>query len=181
MCLVYMIRKRRKIKVRWAISIAFMSVVLAILLLANESMLEYAVGLGLLGMFYYTMPPLMAALVGVCSIIIFWGGIGEFVLVLGDRHQKFKMDNLFVYGQIKDKLQIHCKTMSILTIVLSLIFVVVGWIPINVARMNGYLEERSIYDVQIFSRYNVVDKIEDLNNIELNGKQKQELPPFTVH
>ena len=171
MCLVYMIRKRRKIKVRWAISIAFMSVVLAILLLANESMLEYAVGLGLLGMFYYTMPPLMAALIGVCSIIIFWGGIGEFVLVLGDRHQKFKMDNLFVYGQIKDKLQIHCKTMSILTIVLSLIFVVVGWIPINVARMNGYLEERSIYDVQIFSRYNVVDKIEDLNNIELNTEE----------
>lgn len=171
MCLVYMIRKRRKIKVRWAISIAFMSVVLAILLLANESMLEYAVGLGLLGMFYYTMPPLMAALVGVCSIIIFWGGIGEFVLVLGDRHQKFKMDNLFVYGQIKDKLQINCKTMSILTIVLSLIFVVVGWIPVNVARMNGYLEERSIYDVQIFSRYNVVDKIEDLNNIELNTEE----------
>ena len=170
-CLVYMIRKRRKIKVRWAISIAFMSVVLAILLLANESMLEYAVGLGLLGMFYYTMPPLMAALVGVCSIIIFWGGIGEFVLVLGDRHQKFKMDNLFVYGQIKDKLQINCKTMSILTIVLSLIFVVVGWIPVNVARMNGYLEERSIYDVQIFSRYNVVDKIEDLNNIELNTEE----------
>ena len=168
MCLVYMIRKRRKIKVRWAISIAFMSVVLAILLLANESMLEYAVGLGLLGMFYYTMPPLMAALVGVCSIIIFWGGIGEFVLVLGDRHQKFKMDNLFVYGQIKDKLQINCKTMSILTIVLSL---VVGWIPVNVARMNGYLEERSIYDVQIFSRYNVVDKIEDLNNIELNTEE----------
>lgn len=81
------------------------------------------------------------------------------------------MDNLFVYGQIKDKLQIHCKTMSILTIVLSLIFVVVGWIPINVARMNGYLEERSIYDVQIFSRYNVVDKIEDLNNIELNTEE----------
>lgn len=82
---------------------------------------------------------------------------------------KYRGNNLFFFGQIISKLNTTSKTMTLicLTLVLSVFLFVAA--PALTGWASGYLDIRSLYDVQISTRYNDVYKIEDLpkGNYEL--------------
>ena len=83
--------------------------------------------------------------------------------------RKYRGTNLFFFGQIISKLNTTSKTMTLicLTLVLSVFLFVAA--PALTGWASGYLDIRSLYDVQISTRYNDVYKIEDLpkGNYEL--------------
>jgi len=83
--------------------------------------------------------------------------------------RKYRGTNLFFFGQIISKLNTTSKTMTLicLTLVLSVFLFVAA--PALTGWASGYLDIRSLYDVQISTRYNDVSEIEDLpkGNYEL--------------
>lgn len=83
-------------------------------------------------------------------------------------HQ-YRGTNLFFFGQIISKLHTTSKTMTLicLTFVLSVVLFVAA--PALTGWASGYLAMRSVYDIQISTRYNTVYRTEDLpkDNYEL--------------
>lgn len=72
---------------------------------------------------------------------------------------RYKNENLFFFGQLISKLHTTSKTMSLISITLALAVFMFVTAPILVGWASGYLNIRSMYDVQISSRYNhVYDK-----------------------
>lgn len=82
---------------------------------------------------------------------------------------KYQGQNLFFFGQIISKLQTTTKTMTLicLTLVLSIFLFIAA--PALTGWASGYLDIRSMYDVQISTRYNDVYDEADLprDNYEL--------------
>ena len=77
-------------------------------------------------------------------------------------NHKYRGSSLFFFGQIISKLGTTSKTMTLicLTFVLSVILFVAG--PALTGWSSGYLDDRSMYDIQISSRYNSVYEEADL-------------------
>ena len=74
----------------------------------------------------------------------------------GAPEHRYKGENLFFFGQIISKLSTTSKTMSLTCVTLVLAIFLFIAAPVLVGWASGYLDERSMYDVQIFSRYNDV-------------------------
>ena len=83
---------------------------------------------------------------------------GSFISAWKDRSPKHRYhgENLFLFGQIMSKLNTTGKTMSLISITLVLAVFLFIAEPILTGWSSGYLEIRSMYDVQISSRYNEV-------------------------
>ena len=83
--------------------------------------------------------------------------------------RRYRGTDLFFFGQIISKLNTTAKTMTLicLTLVLSVFLFVAA--PALTGWASGYLEMRSVYDIQISTRYNTVYETEDLpkDNYEL--------------
>lgn len=75
---------------------------------------------------------------------------------------RYKEENLFFFGQIISNLKATSKTMTLICI--TLVFAVFLSIaaPILTGWASGYLDIRSMYDVQIFSNYNKVYEEKEL-------------------
>ena len=71
------------------------------------------------------------------------------------KHQ-YKGENLFFFGQIISKLNTTNKTMTLISVTLVLAICLFIAAPILTGWVSGYLDIRSMYDVQISSRYNDV-------------------------
>lgn len=78
--------------------------------------------------------------------------------------KKYYEENLFFFGQIISKLKTTTKTMTLicLTLVLSISMFLIepalnGWV-------SGYLDTRSVFDVQVLSQYNKAFDIKELPN-----------------
>lgn len=69
---------------------------------------------------------------------------------------KYQNENLFFFGQIISKLQTASKTMTLTSITLMLAVFLFLSAPILTGWANGYLDARSMYDVQIYSGYRQV-------------------------
>lgn len=75
---------------------------------------------------------------------------------------RYKDENLFFFGQIISKLNTTSKTMTLISVTLVLAIFMFIAAPILVGWSSGYLDMRSMYDVQISSRYNNVYDEENL-------------------
>lgn len=75
---------------------------------------------------------------------------------------RYKNENLFFFGQIISKLNTTSKTMTLVSITLALAVFMFIAAPILTGWASGYLDIRSMYDVQISSRYNNVYEEKDL-------------------
>lgn len=87
----------------------------------------------------------------------------------GSPEHKYRGTDLFFFGQIISKLHTTSKTMTLICLTLvSAVFLFVA-APALTGWASGYLDVRSLYDVQISTRYNDVYKTEDLpkDNYEL--------------
>lgn len=165
------IKRKKKIIGSFGFVISIFCFLQVGLLMFLMPMFEYVVSMGLFSMFFYTMPQLLLIILCLSGVVLFMGTIGMTGIWIAKKLPQFTSDNLFVYGQIRDKLQINCKLMAVLTIILTLSMFIIGWLPTTIERADGYLKERSVYDVQVFSRYNVVEKIDDLKYIQINKNE----------
>ncbi len=69
---------------------------------------------------------------------------------------RYRGEALFFYGQITSKLNTTSKTMTLICITLVLAIFLFIAAPILVGWASGYLDIRSMYDVQVYSMYNKV-------------------------
>lgn len=74
----------------------------------------------------------------------------------GKPEHRYKGENLFFFGQIISKLSTTSKTTSLTCVTLVLAIFLFIAAPVLVEWASGYLDARSMYDVQIYSRYNDV-------------------------
>lgn len=75
---------------------------------------------------------------------------------------RYRGENLFLFGQILSRLNTTGQTMTLICATLALAIFLFIAAPILVNWASGYLKTRSMYDIQIFSRYNNVYEENDL-------------------
>ena len=97
----------------------------------------------------------------ICSLIYL---ASSFIVAWKEKspEHRYKGENLFFFGQVVSKLNTTSKTMTLISITLVLAIFMFIAAPVLVGWASGYLDIRSMYDVQISSRYNDVYSEEDL-------------------
>ena len=97
----------------------------------------------------------------ICSLIYL---ASSFIVAWKEQspEHRYKNENLFFFGQIISKLDTTSKTMTLICVTLVLAIFLFIAAPILTGWASGYLDIRSMYDVQIFSRYNDVYEEADL-------------------
>lgn len=85
---------------------------------------------------------------------------------------RYQGNNLFFFGQIISKLTTTTKTMTLICITLTMAILMFIIAPVLTEWSMGYLDSRSMYDVQINSRYNDV--------YEKNDRVKHEFPVVAI-
>lgn len=108
--------------------------------------------------------------IGLAVIFLFFSVFGLFycvtdlILIIKNNCEKlkYKEENLFLFGQLIDKLKTNFRTMAIITITLSSAIVALILGPIVSNWSLGYLDKRTVFDVEISSEYNEIGKIENL-------------------
>lgn len=97
----------------------------------------------------------------ICALIYLAGSLLAAWKEKSPKH-RYKNENLFFFGQIISRLNTTSKTMTLVSITLVLSVFMFIAAPILTGWASGYLEIRSMYDVQIYSRYNNVEEEKDL-------------------
>lgn len=122
---------------------------------------QYYLALGAGTINQYLLFLLIDLLFFICCFIYL---AGSFIVAWKAKAQehRYKGENLFFYGQIISKLNTTSKTMTLICVTLVLAILMFIAAPILVGWASGYLEIRSMYDVQISSRYNDVYDEENL-------------------
>lgn len=82
----------------------------------------------------------------------------SFIVMWKEKSPKHRYHDeaLFFFGQIVSKLNTTSKTMTIICITLVLAIFMFIAAPILTGWSSGYLDSRSMYDMQVYSRYNNV-------------------------
>ena len=91
----------------------------------------------------------------ICSLIYL---ASSFIVAWKEKspEHRYKGENLFFFGQIISKLNTTSKTMTLISVTLVLAIFLFIAAPILTGWASGYLDIRSMYDVQIYTRYNDV-------------------------
>ena len=122
---------------------------------------QYYLSLGAGTINQYLLFILVDLLFFICSLIYL---ASSFILAWKDKSQehRYKDENLFFFGQVISKLNTTSKTMTLISVTLVLAIFLFIAAPILTGWASGYLDIRSMYDVQISSRYNDVYNEENL-------------------
>ena len=91
----------------------------------------------------------------ICSLIYLASSFIAYWKEKSPEH-KYKGGNLFFFGQVLSKLNTTSKTMTLISVTLVLAMFLFIAAPILTGWASGYLDIRSMYDVQIYTRYNDV-------------------------
>lgn len=97
----------------------------------------------------------------ICSLIYL---ASSFIVAWKEKspEHRYKGENLFFFGQVISKLNTTSKTMTLISVTLVLAIFLFIAAPILTGWASGYLDIRSMYDVQISSSYNDVYNEENL-------------------
>lgn len=97
----------------------------------------------------------------ICALIYL---AGSFIVIWKEKspEHRYKDENLFFFGQLTSKLKTTSKTMTLISITLVFAIFLLIAAPVLSGWASGYLDTRSMYDVQVFSRYNNVYEEKDL-------------------
>ncbi len=79
------------------------------------------------------------------------------------KQSSYRGENLFFYGQLLSTLKTAVKSMSLIGITLAFSIGIFMAEPLLVGWAEGYLEMRSVFDVQICSFHNQAETIEDIH------------------
>lgn len=97
----------------------------------------------------------------VCSIFYLTSGVITAWKEKSSYH-KYKEENLFFFGQILSKLKTTTKTMTLICLTLALSISMFLMEPALSGWVSGYLESRSVFDVQISSTYRRAYDVKEL-------------------
>ena len=116
---------------------------------------RYFLGLGGGAVNQYLLFVLVDLIFLICALLYL---VSSFIVAWkeGAPEHRYKDENLFFFGQIISKLSTTSKTMSLTCVTLVLAIILFIAAPVLVGWASGYLDARSMYDVQIYSRYNDV-------------------------
>ena len=116
---------------------------------------RYFLGLGGGAVNQYLLFVLVDLIFLICALLYL---VSSFIVAWkeGSPEHRYKDENLFFFGQIISKLSTTSKTMSLTCVTLVLAIFLFIAAPVLVGWASGYLDARSMYDVQIYSRYNDV-------------------------
>lgn len=116
---------------------------------------RYFLGLGGGAVNQYLLFVLVDLIFLICALLYL---VSSFIVAWkeGKPEHRYKGENLFFFGQIISKLSTTSKTMSLTCVTLVLAIFLFIAAPVLVGWASGYLDARSMYDVQIYSRYNNV-------------------------
>ena len=116
---------------------------------------RYFLGLGGGAVNQYLLFVLVDLIFLICALLYL---VSSFIVAWkeGAPEHRYKDENLFFFGQIISKLSTTSKTMSLTCVTLVLAIFLFIAAPVLVEWASGYLDARSMYDVQIYSRYNDV-------------------------
>ena len=91
----------------------------------------------------------------ICSLIYL---ASSFIVAWKEKspEHRYKGENLFFFGQVISNLNTTSKTMTLISVTLVLAIFLFIAAPILTGWASGYLDIRSMYDVQIYTRYNDV-------------------------
>lgn len=129
---------------------------------------EYTLSFETHTIYQYLLFVLIELLFCICC---FFYLVSRFIIFWKEKSPEHRYTNetLFFLGQITSKLNTTSKTMTLICITFMFAIFLFLASPILVGWASGYLEIRSMYDIQIFSRYNSVSNEKNLphNNYEL--------------
>lgn len=111
---------------------------------------------------------LLAVVFLLFSIFGFFYCVSDLIMLIKIKSRNIKYKNLFLFGQITAKLKTTSKTMAIIAITLMSSLIALVLAPILSNWSIGYLDERAVCDVQLFSMYNQVETFENLPKTDYN-------------
>ncbi|MCC2253506.1 ABC transporter permease [Ruminococcus sp. CLA-AA-H200] len=129
----------------------------AVLMMRGPYMLSYDAGI----MNKYMLFLLADMLYLICGIV-YLSNSGLVSWKEKSPENRYRGTSLFLLGQITSKLAANTKTMILICITLGMAVVLFLISPVLTGWSLGYLDVRSLYDIQISSRYNDVMSEEDL-------------------
>lgn len=122
---------------------------------------QYSLPLGAGTVNQYLLFVLVDLIFFICALIYL---ASNFIIAWKEKspEYRYKGENLFFFGQLISKLHTTSKTMTLISVTLVLAVFMFVTAPILVGWASGYLDIRSMYDVQISSKYNNVYVEENL-------------------
>lgn len=159
---LWLIRKKRAAFSKFVCGLLICSVMNAFIAASVPALTnQYYLPLGAGTVNQYLLFILVDLIFFICSFIYL---AGSFIVSWKEKspEHRYKGENLFFFGQIISKLNTTSKTMTLISITLVLAIFLFIAAPILTGWVSGYLDIRSMYDVQISSRYNDVYNEEDL-------------------
>lgn len=115
-----------------------------------------------------TIPHILFLVVNVVYAIflIFHMLAHQLVRIRGGRKKiTLHKDNLFLLGQISSKLGTNTRAMSLISITMLLAVIMFIMLPLLDGWMFGYLDTKTTYAIQMYSRYNKTYSLEEVKDI----------------
>ncbi|MDD3395587.1 MAG: ABC transporter permease [Anaerotignum sp.] len=135
---------------------------------ACAGILEDGVKQGVLPEYWIMLPYFYGAVCLVVAVVLFYTSASWLALNRIERLKTGKYRNLFLFGQIRSNVRAISKTIGIITVAMVTGLVIMGWMPTLSGEIEGYLKERSVYDLQIFTVRHGVEQGKENKDIALD-------------
>ena len=132
--------------------------------------MEGGVKEGALPEYWIVLPYLYGGVLLIVAVIFLYTSLSWVFLNKIEYAKLFKYHNLFFIGQIRSSIKRISRTLGVITVVMIMGLVILGWMPVLSGEAEGYLKERSIYDLQIFTARYGTEPGEKQENIRLDYK-----------
>jgi len=153
---LWLIRKKKYGFSKWILGLFICSALNACIAASVPALInQYYLPLGAGTVNQYLLFILVDLIFFICSLIYL---ASSFIVAWKEKspEHRYKGENLFFFGQVISKLNTTNKTMTLISVTLVLAMFLFIAAPILTGWASGYLDIRSMYDVQIYTRYNDV-------------------------
>ena len=152
----WLIRKKKYGFSKWILGLFICSALNACIAASVPALINrYYLPLGAGTVNQYLLFVLVDLIFFICSLIYLASSFIAYWKEKSPEH-RYKGENLFFFGQVISKLNTTNKTMTLISVTLVLAMFLFIAAPILTGWASGYLDIRSMYDVQIYTRYNDV-------------------------
>ena len=152
----WLIRRKKYGFSKWILGLFICSALNACIATSVPALInQYYLPLGAGTINLYLLFALVDLIFFICSLIYLASSFIAYWKEKSPEH-RYNGENLFFFGQVLSKLNTTSKTMTLISITLVLAMSLFIAAPILTGWASGYLDIRSMYDVQIYTRYNDV-------------------------
>ena len=152
----WLIRRKKYGFSKWILGLFICSALNACIAASVPALInQYYLPLGAGTINQYLLFVLVDLIFFICSLIYLASSFIAYWKEKSPEH-RYNGENLFFFGQVLSKLNTTSKTMTLISITLVLAMFLFIAAPILTGWASGYLDIRSMYDVQIYTRYNDV-------------------------